>query len=142
LSLEELEEVFKEYKNRGGRLELETLSKHVEETRPILIEAARNRKTITYGELTKKFRICRGDIGRLLGAISIIEHRQNRPLLSSVVINKITGNPGVEFLFLPGIQETIKRVGGQKNPILHYYNEGEEKFWKSELEKTWDYWQK
>jgi len=136
-----LEEVFKEYKNRGGRLELETLSKHVEETRPRLIEAARNRKTITYGELTKKFRICRGDIGSILRAIGIIEHQQNRPLLSSVVINKITGNPGVEFLSLPGIPENLKRARGKKNPTLHYFNEGEQKFWKSELGNTWDYWQ-
>lgn len=68
-----------------------------EKVRTHLIEIARNGKTITYQELSDQCKLglimrdsefARAEIGRILGEISVFEHNNGRPLISSLVISK------------------------------------------------------
>jgi hypothetical protein len=68
-----------------------------ERVRSVLIELARQGKTITYQELSDQCQLglimresefARAEIGRILGEISAYEHKNGRPLLSSLVISK------------------------------------------------------
>lgn len=68
-----------------------------EKVRTHLVEIARNGKTITYQELSDQCKLglimreseyARAEIGRILGEISVFEHNNGRPLISSLVISK------------------------------------------------------
>lgn len=68
-----------------------------EVVRKHLVEIARNGKTITYQELSDKCKLglimreseyARAEIGRILGDISALEHKNQRPLISSLVLSK------------------------------------------------------
>lgn len=68
-----------------------------ERVRTYLVEIARSGKTITYQELSDQCKLglimreseyARAEIGRILGEISVYEHENGRPLISSLVISK------------------------------------------------------
>jgi len=68
-----------------------------QKVRQFLIELARKGKTITYQGLSDECKLglnmqesefARGEIGRILGAISAYEFGHGRPLISSLVITK------------------------------------------------------
>jgi hypothetical protein len=120
------------------------------DVRQRLIEVARNRKTITYGELMKEFGIPRGHrkpgigIGHVVGAISEHEYSHGRPLISAIVVRAYSesticpnGAPGGGFFGLSGIpSQLIRSENNWGNPLT---NE-ERNFVKAEQEKIWNYW--
>lgn len=140
MGLEKLKDAFEFYKREwGGRLSWEIFSKRVKVVRQKLIDIAKEEKTITYEELMKEFRIGRAYIGGILGSICELERFQKGPMLSAVVINKGTRNPGGGFLSLPGIPEGIRRARDFKNPR---YNEVERNYWEQVLKEVYRYWRK
>lgn len=65
--------------------------------RTYLIELARTNRTVNYQKLADDCQLglimseseyARAEMGRILGEISTFEHKNNRPLLSSLVISK------------------------------------------------------
>ncbi len=82
-----------------------------ETVRRTLIELARKRgeQSITYQELSDQSNLglvmrdseyARAEIGRILGEVSVYEHQQKRPLLSSLVLSKGSGYEGDGFFKL------------------------------------------
>ena len=64
-----------------------------------LIEAARTRETVTYGELREELGLpylVQG-MGRLLDLVSVDCLRRGEPSLASMVVNASTGEVGAEF---------------------------------------------
>lgn len=96
-----------------------------------LIEVARQGKTIPYGEVMLLVGLKPGnhgarEIGKMLGEISIYEHENRRPLLSTVVV---TGKkPGPGFFWL------TKDLNLQTSQT-------DEEFFQAELRKVHKYWQ-
>jgi hypothetical protein len=101
-----------------------------------LIERARARELVTYGEFIGDpyYRVARGQgeswkIGNVLYEICKYEHDAGRPLLSAICVLSATGRPNRGFWEL----EFIKQP---KQPAER------EEFWQRERDKVWDYWQK
>ena len=97
-----------------------------EDIREKLIKVAKGKKTIYYSELG----INRRWVGEIVGDISIYEREQGRPLLSAVVVRKDTKMPGEGFWGLTYETQSAKTGVDRRN------------FWKSELNKVYNYWQK
>ena len=122
-----------------GRLLPETLAGYVERARPILMEIARQRGTITYKELTSRLGgPGRGYIGEVVGRISEIEYQNGRPKLSAVVVNAGTSMVGGGFFGLPRTPENVRRPTRQEwqNPEL---SEADKEYWRQQLARAYDY---
>ena len=100
-----------------------------------IVKVAKNKDIITYGKVAS----CAGmdtnlggwnwEIRNILDAISRREHRNGRPLLSAVVVNKDTVMPGAGFFKL------AKELGR--------YNASDDlECWSKELQRVHDYWAK
>lgn len=104
--------------------------------RNILIDCAKKEKLITYSDLVRKIRsVIPIDIGphdlrlfQLLGEISIEEDRNNRGMLSVVVIREVDQRPG------PGFFKLAEQLG------KIFSDSEKEEFWIAELKKVFDYW--
>ncbi|NOX54435.1 MAG: hypothetical protein GXP27_08330 [Planctomycetes bacterium] len=120
------------------------------DVRARLIEVARNRETITYGQLMKEFRIPRGHptpgigIGWVVGEISEYEHSEGRPFLSVIVVKAGSetricpkGHPGGGFFSVVGLPPHLKRDTDEFSERLTIE---EQNFVKEEQERVWDYW--
>ena len=104
--------------------------------RNILIDCAKKEKLITYSDLVRKIRsVIPIDIGphdlrlfQLLGEISIEEDRNNRGMLSVVVIREVDQRPG------PGFFKLAEQLG------KIFSDSEKEEFWIAELKKVFYYW--
>lgn len=112
-----------------------------EDVRKYLIEQVARRKgaTIGYQVLCDQCQLGlnmqasefdRAEIGKILGEISTFEHTNQRPLLSSLVVNKSTGYEGDGFYKLC---EELGFGDGQK--LRNRKN-----FDQDQKEKCWDFW--
>lgn len=118
---------FDGYKNEQDRVE------------QILIDCARHGKTILYSELIKKANLHldmnspydRGILGHLLGYISWNEVQNDRPMLSSVAINKNYRRGQGFFDLAENLYKKKIRTADEK---LVFEN--------NELNKTLEYWSK
>lgn len=122
-----------------------------QDVRKKLIEVAKKRETITYGELMKEFGIPRGHpkpgigIGCVVGEISDYEYSNGRPLLSAIVVRANSGtgicplgHPGGGFFGLDGIPVHLERPASvYSNPTL---TTDEQEFVKEAQERVWGYW--
>ena len=95
-----------------------------------LIRVAKDKKTICYSELGSEFGINARQVGEVVGEISIYERRQDHPLLSAVVVLKNMGIPSKGFWEGPTYEQARKRGVSKQD------------FWKSELNRVYDYWQR
>lgn len=116
-----------------------------------LIQVAKSGKTVTYGELMRKFHVSRGGrtpgigIGYVVGTISEYEDSKGRPLLSAIVVRSGSvrricphGSPGGGFFGLPAIPAELRRPEPERsNPVL---TDGELRFVRVEQDKIWRYW--
>ena len=120
------------------------------DVRAKLIEIARKRKTITYGDLMREFGIPRGNpkpgigIGSVVGEISEYEHSKGRPLLSGIVVRADSktkkcpqGHPAGAFFGLDGVPLCLRRSQDAFSDPLTIK---EQKFIKKEQERVWNYW--
>lgn len=121
-----------------------------EDVRKKLIKTAKERKTVTYGDLMREFKISRGPsgkgIGNVVGTISEYEHQNGRPILSAIVVRSGSGtkkwkhgHPGGGFFGLPSVPHHLRRFESDHvNPNL---SDAELEHIKQEQQKVWDYWQ-
>jgi alkylated DNA nucleotide flippase Atl1 len=100
-----------------------------------LIQAARNKQLITYGEEIAKImglpssgNYMARKTGQILGEISEYEHLHSRPLLSAVVVRGDKNIPGKGFF-------TLARELGELQEGMD-----ERSFWERELEEVYDTW--
>jgi hypothetical protein len=89
-----------------------------------LVDAARNGRTITYGELGGG----RGWIGAYLYRIAHEEDAAGRPPLTALVVRKGTGQPG------PGLAEAMRQVGFWKP------GESDEDVFRRATVSVWSFW--
>ena len=97
------------------------LTQYVPLARRRLIDLARERRTVYYGEIMKEFGGS-GHIGKVLDEVNRQEHASGHPMLSALVIQKGTGRPSNGFWSL--VAE------------LHP-NTGRPGFWEAECERIW-----
>ena len=100
-----------------------------------LVEAAKNRQTITYGEVASMVNMNtsspahRSMIGWMLGEISKQEVKEGRPMLSVLVVLPETGIPDVDSFALAS--------------ELGLHKSGDDQgFFEGELERVFAYWGK
>lgn len=72
----------------------------------------------------------RAEIGRILGEISTFEHENERPLLSSLVVNKSTGYEG------DGFYKLCEELGFGAWQKLR----NTKKFDQEQKDRCWDFW--
>ena len=109
----------------GIRTELGTdlLSSYVPALRERLIEAARSRSVVFYGEIMNDFG-GRGHIGKVLDEVNRQQHENGQPLLAALAVLKETGKPSEGFWTLfEELRPGQSRAG----------------FWEAECERIWDY---
>ena len=93
-----------------------------------LIEVARRRSTITYGEAAKQVGMTAIGIGpHILDPINEYEHARGRPLLSAVVVGKSSRRPGRGFYAL------ASRLG-------LYKGDDDEGYWQRETQAIYSTW--
>src|SRR5512141_2862155 len=107
-----------------------------EALRDKLIETAKARDTVTYGEVAPLagLDLSRPDdrelVAGLLREICLHEHQQGRPLLAAIVVHKDDGNPGRGFYKLAELLD--RYAGGDAK--------SDRAFLEEEQERVWDYW--
>ena len=95
-----------------------------QDLRQRLIQVARRRETVTYGELCPS---APRAIGRKLDQIGSVELAEGRPLLTAAVVTKETGKSGAGFF-------ALARAWGR------FDGNNWDAFWRQELQAVWDYW--
>src|SRR4051794_1727106 len=101
------------------------LENYLPRARKLLVAAARQRKTITYGSIQNGIG-GRGYVGQVLDALNKREHRAERPLLSALVVNAGgSGMPSVGFFKL--VRELKPETRSVPNRQL----------WEAERERVW-----
>ena len=110
-----------------------------------LLRAARNRRTVTYGHLMRKFRISRGHpkgagIVGVIGAIDRREYEKGGPGFAAIVVRKDTGYPGGGYFCYDDLPDHLRRPKGQgTNPRL---SRAEREYIEGEQRKIWRYYRK
>lgn len=105
----------------------------VEEMRRMLAEAAAARRTVTYGQLMKKFGLSRGS-GRgntVVGALDQVDRAERAagaPGFAALVVREDTGYPGLGFY-------AGRRKGSGLTPA-------DKEYAKKEREKVWSYYRR
>ncbi len=95
---------------------------------PILQNAAKYHGLITYEDLMVRMGgPGRGYIGGILEAVSVNEHAQGRPLLSSIVVHSEDGDPGPGYWELPMLERPA--LPSERKRLV-----------KEEQERVWSYW--
>ena len=100
-----LKQIFNRYRGVPGFVVTtwEEFRDLVKKAYPLLIDAAKRGKLITYGEVGGKMGLYVGSeyfhlkIGYIVGACSNYESIKERPLLSAIVVNETTSYPGHGF---------------------------------------------
>jgi len=123
----------------------------VKDSYQVLVESAKAGKIIFYGELPvfDELKERFGDdvstiIGFIVGACSEYEVTKSRPLISAIVINRDTREPGWGFYGLSAVPYHLCMDAweeqGKKPPEIVVGKRQE--FWLSELQETLEYWGK
>lgn len=101
---------------------------------------------ITYGELGSKIGLYPDPdwfqlkIAHIVGACSKYEHRQGRPLISALVVNKDTYRPGKGFWGLEGILPRLRKVVRIEDITPEWLDKDRDDFWVKELKKIDKEW--
>ncbi len=119
--------------------EIEALSREKSYMRvyALLISAAEERKTATYGDvaaimgLPSSGQYMSRETGRMLAAITHREHVCERPMLSAVVVSSVDKRPG------EGFYKLVRKYGRLETPATR---DAEREFWKAELERVYEEW--
>lgn len=107
----------------AATLSSELLKEYVPLAAAKLARIAREHRLVAYSELMNEFG-GRGFIGQVLDEINRREHARGRPLLSAIVVQKDTGEPGPGFWHLVSeLFPTAAKAG----------------FWQAERDRVWAY---
>jgi hypothetical protein len=114
-----------------------------DDVRRELLRAARDRRTVTYGSLMRKFRLSRGASGGrgVVGAIGEVDRREAQsgaPGFAAIVVRKDTGYPGGGFFCWDGVPPALRRAKRQgSNPRL---SQAEKRYVRRLQEEIWSYY--
>jgi hypothetical protein len=124
------------------RLRPETLNEYVKIARPILVQIARDRSTITYGKLMQRMggRPGRGYIAEVLEEIAETERAAERPKLTAVVVRSDTGMVGGGFFGLQDTPSNLLRTSPDEWQDSRL-STADRRYWEQELERLYRYWQ-
>ncbi len=117
----------------AGRPDEETL-------RQRLVEVARNRVTTADGQLCGSGWDAIAWGRHAIGRISLSEHRQGRPLLCAVVVNKQTGRPGAGLYEGVGLEHDAGKTDCRCGQRLVLPGEDEVAFVSRQLALLYHYW--
>jgi hypothetical protein len=144
-----LKQIFGRYRGEPGFVIVtwEEFRDLVEKAYPLLVDAAKKERFITYGEVGGKIGLYfdseyfKLKIGFVVGACSDYEAIKGRPLISAIVINSITKYPGQGFWGLSRMPDNI-RLDIQYSDIESGYKMTNEMldFWTSEVKRIFDWW--
>jgi hypothetical protein len=115
-----------------------------DDVRHELLRAARGRRTVTYGFLTRKFRLSRGASGGkgVVGAIGEVDRREAQrgaPGFAAIVVRKDTGYPGGGFFCWDGVPPSLRREKREgSNPRL---SDAEKRYVRRLQEEIWRFYQ-
>lgn len=110
-----------------------------------MVKAARQRKTVTYGYLMKKFGIPRGRAGgrgitAVIGEIDKREEDAKAPGFGAIVVRKDTGFPGGGFFCYDELPVDVRReTNSRRNPRL---SKAEKEYVMKERQRIWDFYQR
>ena len=111
----------------------------LKEMRDVMIEQAKLRQTITYGDLALRLSVYLAPrsfvFSQLLREIGREEDAAGRGSLPAVVVRKSTGIPG------GGYFRGVGGVGGVGEAGREVSEEQMEAIWRADLEFVFDYWQ-
>lgn len=127
---EDFDEILEIQRNKPGRRPTrEKYRKRVKQAYDVLIETAKNRDKIYYGELMDEIGTGRGYIGPVLGGVSRLELRKGNSPLSALAIRKETDMPG------NGFWENLLKDFGR-------WEEGDdrEQTWRDEVKDVYNHW--
>jgi hypothetical protein len=111
----------RQHPKEAGR-RYERLEDYVPGLRKELVQAAREHRLVTYGEVMNRYG-GRGYIGPVLDEVNRREHARGHPMLSAIVVHKGSGMPGEGFWGL--ISELHPSVAKSKS------------YWEIERNKVW-----
>ncbi|MBA7621749.1 hypothetical protein ES703_29115 [subsurface metagenome] len=118
-----------------------------------LTRTAREGSLVLYGDLGA-FRKLKGSgykgnellviLGAIVGACSEYEAANDRPLLSSIVINRDTRKPGSGFFYLSTVPPALSRKNWEDNNVRppEIVMRQRDAFWLHEVQKVHEWWQK
>lgn len=118
-----------------------------------LTRIAREGSLVLYGDLGA-FRKLKGSgykgnellviLGAIVGACSEYEAANDRPLLSSIVINRDTRKPGSGFFYLSTVPPALSRKNWEDNNVRppEIVMRQRDVFWLHEVQKVHQWWQK
>ena len=114
----------------------------VDEMRRELLRAAVSRRTVTYGELMRKFNLGRGDAGRgvvaVLGEVDAAEYAAGAPGFAALVVRKDTGYPGGGYFCWDDVPVVLRRPPDRRqDPEL---SDSEKKYIREQQERIWSYY--
>lgn len=116
-----------------------------DDVRRELLNAARDRRTVTYGSLMRRFRLSRGAPGGkgvvgVVGEVDRGEALRGAPGFAAIVVRKDTGYPGGGFFCWNGIPPALRRARREgSNPRL---SDAEKRYVKKLQEETWSYYRR
>lgn len=113
------------------------------ELRDVLLKAACERKTVTYGQLMQLFGFTRGgseeSVVSALSALDERERGEGAPGFAAIVVRKDTGFPGGGFFCWKDVPPSLRRPEGEAaNPKL---TRREREYVKGLQEEIWSYYQ-
>ena len=140
-----------EYAAGGIIRDLSEWNKYVPKAHEALIRRAQavsfDRLPISYGELGGKIALFSPDyfplkIAAILWGCSEFEHAQGRPLITSIVVNQDTNQPGMGFWGVSGIPASLRKATSLKDDLTAGFclDDKRQEFWVNEMRRVSDYW--
>jgi hypothetical protein len=114
-----------------------------DDVRRELLRAARDRRTVTYGLLMRKFHLSRGAPGGrgVVGVVGEVDRREARrgaPGFAAIAVRKDTGYPGGGFFCWDGVPAALRRARREgSDPRL---SDAEKRYVRKLQEEVWGYY--
>ena len=126
---------------RQGRLRPKTLATCVDQAYPILIQRAREGRTIPYGELVRLMggKPGTGGIGEVLDQIGKLELEARRPKLRALIVRADTHTVGGGFFGLPDTPRKLRRMRSEEWGD-HRLSTADLRYWQRQLTRVLQYW--
>lgn len=140
-----VEDIYQQQRASGCFLQWEKWKDKVVQAYLELVNVAKAGKLITYGELGRRLHISPDwlypKIGWIVGACSMYEFEDGRPLISALVINGETNRPGKGFWGLPGIPAHLRLSAAVSDTdSLIVTIPEQDAFWAKEVKKVHNAW--
>ena len=125
----------------GGARKVRVSKSQLKRARNLLLAAAVRRRTVTYGELMKKFKLSRGRVlSELIEAVDRRENASGAPGFAAIVVRKDTGYPGGGYFCDQDLPVSLRRPRNRgTDPRL---SPAERRHVRGQQEKIWTHYGK